>query len=79
VKVCEDFLFWVLKKGAQKVKVILGKCIGGGVEIVNFFSIDYERSMVYIYIFFSLGGGGLEKHEALWLLKNCKSYTLNAH
>ncbi len=62
MKVCEDFLFWVLKKGAQKVKVILGKCIGGGVEIVNFFSIDYERSMVYIYIYiFFLGWGGVRK------------------
>ncbi len=54
MKVCEDFLFWVLKKSAQKVKVILGKCIGGGVEIVNFFSIDFERSM--IYMFFSFKG-----------------------
>jgi len=32
------------------VNVILGKCTGGGVEIVNFFSIDCKRSMVYIYI-----------------------------
>jgi hypothetical protein len=28
---------------AQKVKVILGKCKGGSVEIIDFFSIDYER------------------------------------
>jgi hypothetical protein len=32
------------------VNVILGKCMGGGVEIVNFFSIDCERSTVHIYI-----------------------------
>ncbi len=30
--------------------VILRKCMGGGVEIVNFFSIDCERSTVHIYI-----------------------------
>jgi hypothetical protein len=28
---------------AQKVKVILRKCKGGGVEIVDCFSIYYER------------------------------------
>jgi hypothetical protein len=33
VKVCEDFFFWVFTRGAQEVKVILGKCKGGGVEI----------------------------------------------
>jgi len=35
----------------EEVNVILRKCMGGGVEIVNFFSIDCERSTVYIYIF----------------------------
>jgi hypothetical protein len=49
VKVCEDFFFWVLKGGAQEVKVILGNYLGGGIEIVDFFSIDYQRSMIYIY------------------------------
>jgi hypothetical protein len=48
VKVCEDFFFWLLKGGAQEVNVILGKCKGGGVEIVDFFSIDCKRSMIYI-------------------------------
>ncbi len=33
------------------MKVVLGKCKGGGVEIVDFFSIDCERSMIYIYIY----------------------------
>jgi Ni,Fe-hydrogenase III small subunit len=28
---------------AQKMKVILGKCKGGDVEIVDCFSMDYER------------------------------------
>jgi hypothetical protein len=32
------FCFWVFKGGAQKVKVILGKCKGGGVKIIDFFS-----------------------------------------
>ncbi len=32
------------------MNVILGKCMGEGVEIVNFFSIDCERSTVHIYI-----------------------------
>ncbi len=45
------FFFGVFKGGAQEVKVILGKCKGGGVEIVDFFSIDCERSMIYIYIY----------------------------
>jgi hypothetical protein len=31
------------------VKVILGKCKGGGVEIIDFFSIDCERLMI-LYI-----------------------------
>jgi len=35
VKVCEDFFFWVFTRGAQEVKVILGKCKGGGVEILK--------------------------------------------
>ncbi len=34
----------------QEANVILWKCMGGGVEIVNFFSIDCERSRVHIYI-----------------------------
>jgi hypothetical protein len=29
--------FWVFKGGAQEVKVILGKCKGGGVEIIYIF------------------------------------------
>ncbi len=33
----------------QEVNVILGKWTGGGVEMVNFFSIDCERSTIYIY------------------------------
>ncbi len=37
------FFFWVLKEGAQKVKVIFGKCKSGGVEIVEFFSIVKGR------------------------------------
>jgi hypothetical protein len=41
----------VWKEGAQEVKIILEKCKGEGVEIVDFFSIDYERSIIYIYIF----------------------------
>jgi len=40
--------FW--KGGAQEMKVILGKCKSGGVEIVDFFSIDCERSMIYIFL-----------------------------
>ncbi len=32
------------------MNVILGKCTGGGVKRVNFFSIDCERSTVYMYI-----------------------------
>ncbi len=31
------------------MKVILGKCKGGDVEIIDFFSIDCERSMIYIH------------------------------
>ncbi len=34
----------------QEVNVILGKCMGEGVKMVNFFSIDCERSTVHIYI-----------------------------
>jgi hypothetical protein len=37
VKVCEDLRFRVFKGGAQLVKIILGKCKGGGVEIIDFF------------------------------------------
>jgi len=54
MKVCEDFFSWLLKGGAHEVKVILGKCKGGSVEIIEFFSIDCERSMIYIYIYFYL-------------------------
>ncbi len=36
---------------AQKMKVILGKCKGGDVEIVDCFSMDYERWNIYIYIY----------------------------
>jgi len=43
------------------VKVILGKCKDGGVEIVDFFPIDCERSMIYVYS--PLGG-----------LLTCKSF-----
>jgi hypothetical protein len=38
----QRLFFWVFKGGAQKVKVILGKCKGGGVEII------------YIYMTFNL-------------------------
>ncbi len=31
------------------MNVILGKCKGEGVEIVDFFSIDCERSIIYIF------------------------------
>jgi len=44
--------FGVFKGGAQEVKVILGKCKGGGVEIIYIYiyiSIDYERSTIYIH------------------------------
>jgi hypothetical protein len=33
------------------MKVILGKCKGGDVEIVDCFSMDYERWNIYIYIY----------------------------
>jgi hypothetical protein len=36
--------FGVFKGGAQEVKVILGKCKGGGVEIIYIY--------IYIYIYF---------------------------
>jgi hypothetical protein len=50
VEVCEDrFFLGFGRELGQEVNVILGKCMGGGVEIVNFFSIDCERSTVYIY------------------------------
>ncbi len=32
------------------MKVILGKCKGGDVEIVDFFSIDCEMLMIYIFL-----------------------------
>ncbi len=38
-------------KEAKEVKVILGKCKGGGVEIIDFFSIDCDMSMIYIHSF----------------------------
>jgi hypothetical protein len=37
VKVCEDFFLGVLKGGAQEMKIILGKCKVGGVEIIYLF------------------------------------------
>jgi len=43
------FFFRVFKGGAQEVKVILGKCKGGGVEMIYLFSIDCERSTIYIH------------------------------
>jgi hypothetical protein len=46
--VCWDYFFWVLKRSAKEMKVILGKCKGGGVEIVELFSIYCERLMIYI-------------------------------
>jgi hypothetical protein len=50
VEVCEDrFFLGFGREVGQEVNVILGKCTGGGVETVNFFSIDCERSTVYIY------------------------------
>jgi hypothetical protein len=39
-----------LKGSAEEVKVLLGKCKGGGVEIILKKFIDCERSMIYIYI-----------------------------
>jgi hypothetical protein len=49
------FFFGVFKGGAQEVKVILGKCKGGGVEMIYIYiSIDCERSTIYIH-FFSRG------------------------
>jgi hypothetical protein len=51
VEVCEDrFLLGFGREVGQEVNIILGKCMGGGVEIVNFFSIDCERSTIHIYI-----------------------------
>ncbi len=51
VEVCEDrFFLGFGREVGQEVNIILGKCTGGGVEIVNFFSIDCERSTVHIYI-----------------------------
>ncbi len=51
VEVCEDrFFLGFGREVGQEVNIILGKCRGGGVEIVNFFSIDCERSTVHIYI-----------------------------
>jgi hypothetical protein len=50
VEVCEDrFFLGFGREVGQEVKVILGKCTGRGVETINFFSIDCERSTVYIY------------------------------
>jgi hypothetical protein len=55
VEVCEDrFFLGFGREVGQEVNIILGKCTGRGVEIVNFFSIDCERSTVHIYI---LAGG----------------------
>jgi hypothetical protein len=47
-EVCEDRFFLGFGREVGQ-EVILGKCRGGGVETVNFFSIDCERSTVYIY------------------------------
>ncbi len=56
VEVCEDrFFLGFGRKVGQEVNVILGKCMGEGVELVNFFSIDCETSTVYMYIYFSEG------------------------
>ncbi len=33
-------MFRVFKGSAQEVKIILGKCKGGGVEIIDFFPIN---------------------------------------
>ncbi len=41
VEVCEDHFFLGFRREVgQEVNVILGKCTDGGVEMVNFFSID---------------------------------------
>jgi hypothetical protein len=51
VEVCEDrFYLHFGREVAQEVNTILGKCTGGRVEIVNFCSIDCERSTLPIYI-----------------------------
>ncbi len=52
MEVCEDCFFFLGfgREVGQGVNVILGKCMGGCVKIVNFFSIDCERSTVHIYI-----------------------------
>ncbi len=51
MEVREDrFFLGFGREVGQEVNIILGKCRGGGVEIVNFFSIDCERSTVHIYI-----------------------------
>ncbi len=65
IEVCNVWAIWLEGSGGmwglmfflgfgrevgQEVNVIVWKCMGGGVEIVNFFSIDCERSTVHIYI-----------------------------
>ncbi len=68
MEVCEDRFFFLGfgREVGQEVNVILWKCMGGGVEIVNFFSIDCERSTVDIYI--SARGFCVEKTVLFYFL-----------